>query len=363
MYHSTISGGEGAPLSKRNIKNLSIEEISSLIEDLGEQRHRKRQILQWLYQKNSGDFSEMTNLPLTLRKRLSELFFISTLSIVDSVRSKSDKSQKFLLKTDDGALIESVLMESKGHQTICISSQVGCPLACTFCSTGASGFERNLRCDEILNQVIFFKSKYIPPRKRFNIVFMGMGEPLLNIENVSRAIEILNAMDAFALGEKRITVSTLGFPDRIGALAASNLKFNLAVSLNATTESKRKKIMPQAGNLRKTLEAAEHFAVQRKTRVTLEYVLIGGFNDSPEDAKRLSSLTAGRPFKINIIPFNGWKGSEFREPSDQRINEFVRRLLPKAPAVTVRRSQGSDIDAACGQLRIRGITERGASSR
>lgn len=350
-------------MRKTNIKNLSIEEISSLVEDLDEKRHRKKQILGWLYQKNAGSFSDMTNLPLGLRKRLSERFFISSLTAVDSVRSKVDKSQKFLLETDDGSLIESVLMESRGHQAICISSQIGCPLACTFCRTGKSGFERNLRSDEIVNQVLFFKSGHLHPRRRYNIVFMGMGEPLLNTDNVCRAIEILNDMDAFALREKRITVSTIGIPDRIDTLTKSTLKFGLAVSLNATTDSKRKKIMPYASGLRKTLDASERFAAQRKSRVTVEYVLLAGFNDSPEDARRLSSLTRGRPFKINIIPFNEWKGSGFRKPSDERIDEFVKRLLPDAPAVTVRRSQGGDIDAACGQLRIRNTTEREASSR
>ncbi|MCK4236510.1 MAG: radical SAM protein, partial [Candidatus Krumholzibacteria bacterium] len=190
------------------------------------------------------------------------------------------------------------------------------------------------------------------PGKRFNVMFMGTGEPLLNMENLCAAIELLNATEAFALGEKRITVSTIGFPDRIYALSKSPLKFSLAVSLNAVDEGLRKKIMPHSHGLTETLEAAERFAEARETRATLEYVLLAGVNDRPEDAGKLSALTAGRPFKINLIPFNEWKGSGFRRPSEQRIEDFVNRLLPKAPTVTVRRSRGRDINAACGQLKL-----------
>lgn len=340
-------------MEKRNIKNLSIKEISELVAGLGEKRHRQTQILQWLYQKGVTGFSEMTNLPLGLRRRLEEKFSIPSLHVLDSVQSKEDTSQKFLLECGDGSLVEAVLMESSGHQTICISTQVGCPLECSFCRTGMYGFERNLGSDEILNQILFFKKGHLSPRRRFNIVFMGMGEPLLNMENVGRAIEIVNATEAFALREKRLTVSTIGFPGKIMQLAESHLRFGLAVSLNATTENVRKSIMPQSGDINETLAAAEQFARAKGNRVTLEYVLLAGINDDPEDARRLAALTAGRPFKINIIPYNEWDGCRFRGTSERRINEFVKLLLPKAPAVTIRRSRGKDIGAACGQLRIR----------
>jgi 23S rRNA (adenine2503-C2)-methyltransferase len=181
---------------------------------------------------------------------------------------------------------------------------------------------------------------------------MGMGEPFLNMDNLIRSIEILNALDAFALGEKRITLSTIGYPDRIRILGESNLKFSLAISLNATTNRARKELMPSTSNLEETIEAAEEFARSRRTRVTLEYVLISGLNDTEADARRLASMTSGRPFKINLIPFNEWEGCPHRRPDDSRIDRFVRLLLPRAPAVTVRRSQGSDINAACGQLRM-----------
>lgn len=340
-------------MNKANIKNLSLAELSSAVRELGEKRHRTTQVLQWLYQKGIASFADMTNLPSTLRALLDERYTITSLRLVDSVRSRIDRSQKFLLETDDGSLIESVLMQSGTRRTICISSQIGCPLRCTFCRTGNGGFARNLRSDEILNQVLFFKMFHLARGVRFNIVFMGMGEPFLNMDNVGRSIEILNAIDAFALREKRITISTVGFPDVIRVLAGSDLKFGLAVSLNATTDRTRKLLMPAGGSIRGTLDAAEEFARRRRTRVTLEYVLMAGLNDTPTDARRLAALTSGRPFKINLIPFNEWDDCVYKRPSEERIERFVQLLLPTAPAVTVRRSQGTDINAACGQLSVR----------
>jgi 23S rRNA (adenine2503-C2)-methyltransferase len=340
-------------MEKQNIKNLSAAELSAVIEELGEKRHRAAQILKWLYQKGCGGFSGMTNLPTSLRLTLEKRFEITSLRLAESVRSGADMSQKFLLESDDGSRIEAVLMEAHGHRTICISSQVGCALGCTLCRTGEGGFERDLRSDEILNQVLFFRTGFLPPRERFNIVFMGMGEPLLNLGNLTTALEILNSSDAFALGEKRITVSTIGIPEAIRALARGSLKFSLAISLNATTDEVRRRLMPAARNLDETLAAALEFALARGTRVTIEYVLIENVNDTPEDARRLTELTAARPFKINLIPFNEWEGCALRRPSEERIESFIALLLPRAPAVTVRRSQGADICAACGQLRLR----------
>ena len=187
---------------------------------------------------------------------------------------------------------------------------------------------------------------------------MGMGEPFLNMDNLATSLEILNAIDAFALGEKRITVSTIGYPDRIRSLSGSSLKFSLAVSLNATTDRTRRGLMPSASGIADTLAAAEQFAGVRRTRVTLEYVLIAGINDTAADARRLASLTAGKPFKINLIPFNEWPGCPHRGPDEERLEDFMRLLLPTAPAVTVRRSQGADINAACGQLRIKHAGKR-----
>jgi 23S rRNA (adenine2503-C2)-methyltransferase len=340
-------------VEKTNIKNLSIREIAALIETLGERRHRTGQILKWLFQKDCTAFSDMTNLPASLRIALDGRLAISSLRLAESVRSRNDASQKFLLESDDGIRFEAVLMEARGRRTLCVSSQAGCALGCTLCRTGAGGFERDLRSDEILNQILFFKNGYLPPRERFNVVFMGMGEPLLNFENFTRALEIINAEEAFALGEKRITVSTIGIPAAIRELASRDLKCSLAISLNATTDDARRRLMPASRGIDDTLDAAREFARARKARVTLEYVLIAEVNDFVEDARRLAALTAGGPFKINLIPFNEWDGCPYRRPSEDRIERFLAPLLPTAPAVTVRRSQGSDISAACGQLRWR----------
>jgi 23S rRNA (adenine2503-C2)-methyltransferase len=340
-------------LKKQSIKNISPSGIKRIIEGLGEKRHRKTQLFNWLYKKCVFDFAEMSNIPLELRERLGRSYYISSLESADRAVSEADGSVKHLLECSDGLLIETVLMDFEKHKTICVSSQVGCPLKCTFCNTGKIGFERNLRTDEILDQIIFFKKHYIEPRKRFNIVFMGMGEPFLNWDNVFGALELLNDMDGFALGEKRITVSTVGIPDLIDKAAGSELKFGLAVSLNGTTDSKRRKIMPGAAGIEETLSAAERFAEKKGIRTTLEYVLIEGANDTDEDARLLSSMTSGRPFKINIIPLNGWEDCGMRRPTEERLDRFIGILLPKAPAVTVRRSQGNEIGAACGQLKFR----------
>ncbi len=338
---------------KVNIKDLTIDELKSTILELGEPRHRTTQILQWLYKKAAEDFQEMSNIPKSLRKRLQETFKISNLREIDVTGSSSDGSSKHLLACEDGELIETVLMDSAGHKTICISSQVGCSLGCRFCRTGTGGLVRNLTSAEILDQVLYFKTRYLEERKRFNIVMMGMGEPFLNLKNVTRALEILNHNDAFALGEKRITLSTIGFPGKILELVDTPLKFGLAISLNAADDSVRMELMPAAGPIDEILSAGEEFASRRGTRVTLEYILIKGVNDSPADAKRLAALTSRRPFKINLIPFNEWEGCEFSRPGEDRIDRFISELLPTAPAVTVRRSQGLDIGAACGQLRAR----------
>lgn len=338
-------------MDRLNIKRLRRAALAAEMDAIGEPRHRVDQIMQWIWGKGVRSFDAMTNLPLGLRRRLDERLRIPRLEIAGSVSSAADSSQKFLLACKDGTLIETVLMEAGGHFTVCVSSQAGCPLACSFCRTGTGGFERNLEVDEILDQILIMRAGLIPPRRRYNVVFMGMGEPLLNMDGLSAALEILNDQSAFGLREKRITVSTIGIPERIGELADTPLAFGLAVSLNAATDEVRRRLMPAAAGIEETLAAAEDFAAGRRMRATLEYVLIAGVNDSPAQAQRLAALTKGRPFKINLIPFNAWQGCPLRPPGEPELERFIRILLPEAPAVTVRRSQGADIGAACGQLR------------
>ena len=340
-------------MSRINIKDIGPGRLESILSGMGEERHRTGQVMRWLWRKGARTFDRMTDLSLELRSRLSDTFFIPFLDIEGSLSSATDRSQKFLLRCEDGERIESVLMEARGVYTVCVSTQAGCPLGCTFCRTGRDGFRRNLRADEILDQVLIARKDRIPAGRRMNIVLMGMGDPLLNPEGVSRALRILNHPDGFSLGEKRITLSTAGSPARLGRLGSSGLKFSLAISLNAVDDGLRKRLMPRAAGVEETLDAAEGFARSRKGRVTVEYVLIAGVNDSAEEARRLASLTSRRPFKINVIPFNEWEGSPFSRPSDEAVDRFVSALLPEAPAVTVRRSQGGGIGAACGQLRAR----------
>ena len=340
-------------MNRTNIKNLAPDELAAAMAALGEPRHRARQIMNWLYRKAAADFDEMTDLPLELRADLARRYETAAFETVGSVRSGADGSQKFLLELRDGERIEAVLMDTCDHKTICISSQVGCPLGCRFCRTGDGGFVRDLDAAEILDQILFFVREHLPPRRRFNIVFMGMGDPLLNVDHLARAIKTINHPDGLQLREKRITVSTIGLPGPIRELARTDLRFGLAVSLNATTDEARRRLMPGARDMIETLDAAEFFARARGMRVTLEYVLLAGENDTDADAERLAGLTAGRPFKINLIPFNEWEGCSFRRPSDESVDRFAGLLLPRAPAVTVRRSRGGDIDAACGQLRSR----------
>ena len=349
-------------MRRENIKNLTPDELARAMADAGEPRHRARQIMKWLYRKAAGGFDEMTDLPLSLRAALAERWETAAVETIESVRSETDGSQKFLLALRDGECIEAVLMDTCDHKTICISSQVGCPLGCRFCRTGDGGFVRDLDAAEIVDQILFFVRRHMPPRRRFNIVFMGMGDPLLNLGHLARAIGIINHPDGLALREKRLTVSTIGFPGPIRELAGSDLRFGLAVSLNATTDEARHRLMPGARDMIETLDAAEFFARARGERVTLEYVLLAGVNDSDADAGRLVELTAGRPFKINLIPFNEWEGCPFRRPDDDAVDRFAGLLLPRAPAVTVRRSRGGDIGAACGQLRARVAEDRGEAA-
>ena len=338
-------------MNRVNIKRLDRPRLAAELTALGEPRHRLDQIWRWIWGKGAVSFEEMSNLPRDLRRRLDARMSIPRLEIAGSVSSPADGSQKFLFACANGTVIETVLMTTGGHFTVCVSSQAGCPLACTFCRTGTGGYERDLAVDEILDQILIPRTASIPPRTRYNVVFMGMGEPLLNMAGLTAALEILNDQSAFGLREKRITVSTIGLPDRIAELARGRLRFGLAVSLNAATDEVRRRLMPAAAGIEETLAAAETFARARRTRTTLEYVLIAGVNDSPEQARRLAALTKGRPFKINLIPFNEWPGCPLRRPGEQAHERFIRLLLPEAPAVTVRRSQGGDIGAACGQLK------------
>jgi len=246
------------------------------------------------------------------------------------------------------------------RNTVCLSSQVGCPLDCVFCETAKGRFQRNLTAGEILDQLCLLKSEAGPASHKINVVFMGMGEPLLNLPSVIDAIRVMNDPLGLDLRGRRITVSTSSFPDRIRELSDSDADCSLALSLNASNDDKRRALMPKASHfsIRELLDAARYFVRDERRRVTLEYVLIKGHNMGEEDADELSALVHEQPFKVNLIPYNPGRQDPFQRPTETDIDRFVKRLLPVAPAVTVRRSRGVDIDAACGQLWNASLNEK-----
>ena len=333
---------------KINLKGLWIQDFEKLLEEMGEKKYRARQMALWIYARGVTDFDQMTDLSRDLREKLSQIAFIENLKLVQSQTSQKDISEKFLFELSDGEKIESVLIWEDRRVTLCVSTQVGCPLGCTFCATGNMGFKRNLTAGEIVDQAVALEHHNIT-----NAVLMGMGEPLLNYENTIMAIRILNNEMGLTLRAKGITLSTAGIPAMIDKLAEENLKIKLAISLNAPTDEKRNQLMPinKKHPLPQLLKAVKNYTKKKKTRVTFEYVLMKDVNDSEKDALALSKLITGIPCKINLIPYNSAPDLPYERPPEEKIIAFRDYLYPRCPAVTLRRSKGEDILAACGQLR------------
>lgn len=339
-------------MEKRNIRELSTPEIAAFLAENGEKAFRAKQIAQWLWQQGVTDFEAMTNLSKTTRELLNNHFNIDALQ-ADAIQTASDGTTKTAWRLSDGNLVESVMIPGGDKYTVCVSSQVGCKLGCRFCATGTLGFKRNLSAVEIFDQVIFAK-KAAEERGSLlsNIVFMGMGEPLLNYDNVLKAIERITAEDGLAMSPYRITVSTAGLPEGIRRLADDKVRFNLAVSLHSAKEEVRSQLMPvsKAYPLNKIAESLKYFVEQTGTRPTFEYLLLKDVNDSLEDAKALALYCRQFPIKINIIEYNAVEGSEFQHTPEKKREEFIQFLESKNMVVNLRRSKGKDIDAACGQL-------------
>ncbi len=314
-------------------------------------RYRGKQIFQWVYGKAAGSIDEMTNLSKEVRAVLAQKSYISNLSVVKRQVS-TDGTEKYLFALEDGHSIESVLLPEEDRLTICISTQVGCGMGCAFCLTGKNGLERNLKSSEIINQ--FLKaSEGLPQGKRItNVVIMGMGEPFANYNNVIKAVEILTNPFGANIGARRITISTSGLIPGMKNLGASGLNVNLAISLNASTDEQRSIIMPvnKKYPLAELLHACREFPLKQRKRISFEYVLIDGFNNSPEDAKRVARLLKGIRCKINLIPFNEFPGSQFKRPSESSVLTFQEILFDHNYTVFIRKSRGADILAACGQL-------------
>ncbi len=338
---------------KFNLKNQTIDDLVTFLASNDVPSYRATQIFQWIYGKLEDDPEHFTNLPGTLRKFLKEHTTIPSLSPENIRTSQIDETVKYTLTLPDGEIIESVIIPDKDRRTLCVSSQAGCKMGCKFCYTGKGGWRRDLEPWEIVEQVIV-AIKYLNQRKErlTNIVFMGMGEPLDNFDNVVKAIKIITDEKGLAISPRRISVSTVGIVPGIAPLIKET-GVNLSISLNAPDDTIRNSIMPvnrkyPIGMLLDTLKRVE---IPRRKRVVIEYVLLRGVNDRPEDARKLARLLKGIPVKINLIPFNPFPGSGFQRPEDERVLKFQQILIDSGFSVFIRSSKGRDILAACGQLR------------
>jgi 23S rRNA (adenine2503-C2)-methyltransferase len=365
-----------------NIKKFGMEDLSAKLVPAGFKKFCAAQVFEWMYDHGASSFEEMTNISRQERILLSKLFYIPT-PIPVKIERSVDGTRKFLFGLEDGHTVESVLIPDGERNTLCISSQVGCAQACSFCLTGAGGFQRNLEAFEIADQAVFVEkmlqteSASAPRgkataqnekkgaannngkkgsggiRQITNIVFMGMGEPLANFENVMQALRIITSGRGLGLSPRRVTVSTDGLVPEIQRLGASGVKVNLAVSLNATTDEVRSRIMPvnKRYPIADLLAACRRFPLEPRRRITFEYVLLGKVNDTMADAERLARLLKSIRCKINLIPFNPFPGSEFVRPGDLQVRRFQQLLLDHHYTAPIRESRGRDISAACGQLR------------
>jgi len=341
---------------KISIKLLTFDELKTTLGNMGLKEYRAGQITSWIYQHYAASFEEMTNIAKTDRDRLAAVFSLTAPTLLQEERS-SDGTRKFLFGLKDGHSIESVLIPDENRQTLCISSQVGCQQACRFCLTGQGGFTRNLVFSEIADQVLYVSRVLRNEEARgiTNIVLMGMGEPLANYDEVIKAIGIIISDRALGFSGRRLTLSTDGLVPEMDALGRSGVKVNLAVSLNATTDETRDRIMPvnRRYPLKDLLAACKRFPLDPRRRITFEYVLLRGINDSVDDAVRLTRLLRGIKCKVNLIPFNPFPGSEFKRPDDVVVKRFQKILQDSHYTALLRESRGRDISAACGQLRER----------
>lgn len=344
---------EKAP--KKDIRLLDLAQIETILTENGERSFRARQIYEWLWKKSATSFEEMTNLSKNLRQFLQNTFVINAIQ-EDKVQRSSDGTIKSRYRLHDGFMIESVLIPvpKDDRFTVCVSSQVGCSLTCKFCATGKMGRLRNLDAAEIYDQVVRVNEQALETfdHPLTNIVYMGMGEPLLTYRNMMKSIERITSPEGLGMSPRRITVSTAGIAKMIKKLADDEVRFNLALSLHAPDDIKRNEIMPinEQNNLEVLMEALKYFYTKTKNRISYEYITFQDFNDSIEDAANLVKLCKHFPVRVNIIEYNPIDGVAFRKSTEHRIDEFAQHLRDNNVTVTVRRSRGKDIDAACGQL-------------
>jgi 23S rRNA (adenine2503-C2)-methyltransferase len=338
----------------KNIRQLSLEDLEVFFESIGEKKFRTKQVWEWLWQKHAHSFADMTNLSKDLRQKLGENFSLPALSI-DATQYSADGTIKSRFKTHEGHLCEGVLIPTEERNTACVSSQIGCSLSCKFCATGYIDKKRNLEFDEIYDEVVLInrQSEKVHGKKLTNIVFMGMGEPLLNYKNVLKAIDRITSPDGLAMSPRRITVSTAGVAKQIRQLGDDKVKFKLALSLHAANDQKRHEIMPinDANNIKSLVDALNYFYKQTKNEITFEYILFKDFNDSLKDADELIKLYRQVPVDlINLIEYNPIDAAKFEKPDEKKVEAFMAYLSKNRVNARLRRSRGKDIDAACGQL-------------
>ena len=340
-------------LIKKNIRSLSVEELSVFFKKHGVAKFRAKQVHEWLWKKKAISFDEMTSLSIRDRELLENYFSINALTIHKSETS-NDGTIKYSLKLYDNKLVEGVLIPSKKRLTACVSSQAGCSLSCTFCATGTLKLERNLDFGEIYDQVFILneQAKQNFGRPLSNIVYMGMGEPLLNYDNLIKSVNLISSKDGLSMSPKRITVSTAGIAKMIRKLADDEVKFNLAISLHTADDKKRDDIMPinKSINIAQLEDSIKYFYEKTGTRITYEYILFDGVNDNIEDASKLSKLCRKIPSKVNLIEYNQVDGLPFKKSTNRQTDKFIKYLEEKNIVVNLRKSKGKDINAACGQL-------------
>jgi len=344
--------------TRPNIRHVEVAEIERFIGRLGEKPFRVKQIVEWLWQKHAHSFDEMTNLSKELRKQLEETFTFPALTI-NTTQLSEDGTLKTRFKTFDDHMIEGVLIPTTLRKTACVSSQIGCSLSCKFCATGTMERKRNLSFDEIYDQVVYIlqQSEETYDKHLSNIVFMGMGEPLMNYHNLLKAVERITSPEGLGMSAKRITVSTAGLVKQIRQLGDDNVKFKLAVSLHAANDRKRNEIMPinESNNIKSLIEALNYFYKKTGTEISFEYILFRDFNDTEQDAEELTKIYRQVPADlINVIEYNSVDNFGFDKPDEEGFERFVEILQKNRVNVRVRRSRGKDIDAACGQLANKG---------
>ena len=338
-------------MNKKDICSYNYDELKEEMLAIGEKAFRSKQIYEWLHVKLADDFDEMTNLSKGLREKLKENYEIRKVKMIDHQISKEDPTEKFLFELENGNMVESVLMKYKHGNSVCISSQVGCRMGCRFCASTLDGLERNLTPSEMLRQV--YQIQKITGERVSNIVIMGTGEPLDNYDNFLKFIHMVSDEHGLNISQRNITASTCGIVPNIRRLAEEKLQITLALSLHGSNQEKRRSLMPVANKyeLHEVLEACDYYFEKTGRRITFEYSLVHGVNDTPEDAKELMGILKDRNCHLNLIPVNPIKERNYEKPDKKSAENFKNKLEKNGINVTIRREMGSDIDGACGQLR------------